>query len=123
MKTFKKIGLIVLCVVALAGFMGCSSDDDDDAPSNISGMWSCVFTRPGLSTLVESWTFVQSGESVTGSYTYDSNVWNFTGTYVDGRFTGVDADGWVLNLTFDGNTAEGTISGDGSVENASLTKT
>ena len=122
MKTFKKIGLIVLCMVALAGFMGCS-DDEDNAPSNISGMWSCVFTRPGLSTLVESWTFVQSGESVTGSYTYDSNVWNFTGTYVDGRFTGVDADGWVLNLTFDGNTAEGTISGDGSVENASLTKT
>ena len=122
MKTFKKIGLIVLCMVALAGFMGCS-DDDDNAPSNISGMWSCVFTRPGLSTLVESWTFVQSGESVTGSYTYNSNVWNFTGTYVDGRFTGVDADGWVLNLTFDGNTAEGTISGDGSVENASLTKT
>ena len=122
MKTFKKIGLIVHCMVALAGFMGCS-DDEDNAPSNISGMWSCVFTRPGLSTLVESWTFVQSGESVTGSYTYNSNVWNFTGTYVDGRFTGVDADGWVLNLTFDGNTAEGTISGDGSVENASLTKT
>ena len=47
MKTFKKVGLIVLCVVALAGFMGCSSDDDDNAPSNISGMWSCVFTRPG----------------------------------------------------------------------------
>ena len=121
MKTFKKIGRIVLCMVALAGFMGCS-DDEDNAPSNISGMWSCVFTRPGLSTLVESWTFVQSGESVTGSYTYNSNVWNFTGTYVDGRFTGVDADGWVLNLTFDGNIAEGTISGNGSVENASLTK-
>ena len=74
MKTFKKVGLIVLCVVALAGFMGCSSDDDDNAPSNISGMWSCVFTRPGLSTLVESWTFVQSGESVTGSYTYNGDV-------------------------------------------------
>ena len=122
MNRFKKVGLIVLCVVALAGFVGCD-DDEDDAPSNISGMWSCVFTRPGLSTLVESFTFVQSGQNVTGSYTYDSDVWNFTGTYVNGRFTGVDADGWVINLTFKDNTAEGTISGDGFVENAALTKT
>ena len=122
MSKFKKIGLIVLCVVALAGFMGCSSDDNK-TPDNISGMWSCVFTRPGMSTLVESWTFVQSGQNVTGSYTYDGNTFTFTGTYVDGRFTGVDSDSWVLNLTFEDNKASGTISGSGRTETAELTKT
>ena len=121
MNRFLKIAAVGVCLVALAGFMGCS-DDDDKAPDNISGVWSCVFTRPGLSTLNETWTFAQTGQNVTGNYTYNGNVWNFTVTYVDGRFTGVDGDGWVLNLTFEGNTADGTISGEGFVENASLTK-
>ena len=112
----------VLCLVALFGFTGCSSDDDDDPPESISGVWSCTFSRAGEPDKLETWNFTQSGQNVTGSYTYGVNTWPFTGTYVDGTFSGVDTDGWVLALVFKGDSADGTISGDGETWTADLSR-
>ena len=83
----------LLCLVAVLGFTGCTSDDDDP-PDNIAGTWACTFSRAGEADKQETWNFVQSGQNITGSYTFGVNTWPFTGTYVDGTFTGIDTDGW-----------------------------
>jgi hypothetical protein len=114
--------LALFSMVLVLGFMGCESDDDDDAPEDIGGPWAATFTRAGEAPMNESWTFVQNGQAVTGSYTFDLNTWSFSGTYVNGVFSGMDADQWVLNITFKGNSGSGTIAGDGEVWNASLTR-
>jgi hypothetical protein len=119
MKQFKlrKAFVAVLCAATLLGLAGCS--DDDDPPENISGTWAVTFSD-GTETKLESWTFIQNGQNVTGSYTYGANVWRFTGTYVDGVFNGVDADRWVLRIEFEGDEGSGTIAGDGEVWTAEL---
>ena len=65
---------------------------------------------------------MQDGQAVTGSYTFGVNVWAFSGTYVDGVFEGVDADSWALRLEFEEDEASGTISGDGEVWTANLSR-
>jgi hypothetical protein len=111
----------LLCLVALLGFTGCGGGDDDP-PENIAGTWGCTFSKAGEPDKQETWNFVQSGQNITGSYTYGANVWPFTGTYVDGDFTGVDTDGWALHLQFEGDSASGTIAGDGETWMADLSK-
>ena len=121
MKRFwiKQMFTAMVCTVAALGLAGC---DDDDPPDNISGTWACSFYSEGAESLDESWTFSQNGQTVTGSYTFDTKVWPFTGTYVDGVFNGVDTDNWILRLEFEEDEASGTISGDGEVWTANLTR-
>jgi hypothetical protein len=121
MKRFqtRKIGVALLCLVAMLGFAGC---EDDEPPDNISGIWSCTFSRAGEANKAETWNFAQSGQNVTGSYTFGKNTWRFSGTYVDGVFSGVDADQWSLWLDFEEDSASGTIAGDGEVWTAKLSR-
>jgi hypothetical protein len=111
----------LLCLVALLGFTGCSGGDDDP-PDNIAGIWGCTFSKAAEPDKQESWNFVQSGENITGSYTFGSNTWPFNGTYVDGTLSGIDTDGWTIQLQFEGDSANGTISGDGETWNAALSR-
>ena len=111
----------LLCLVALLGFTGCGGGDDDP-PDNVAGTWACTFSRSGEADMQETWSIVQSGENVTGSYTFGANVWPFNGTYVDGTLSGIDTDGWTIQLQFEGDSANGTISGDGEVWNADLSR-
>ena len=113
--------LAVLCLVAMLGFSGCNSDDNKP-PDNISGAWTGNFTRGAESHLQKPWTFSQNGQTVTGTYIFDVTTWSFTGTYVDGVFNGIDTDNWVLHLEFEENSAVGTVTGDGEVWNAELTR-
>ena len=122
MKPFpmKQLCLAMLCLVAMLGFSGCTSDDDP--PADISGTWTCTFTRGTETHADKPWTFVQSGQNVTGSYVFDVATWPFTGTYVDGVFNGIDTDDWTLQLEFEEDSATGTISGDGEVWTANLSR-
>lgn len=123
MKEFKisRFLVLLLCAVMALGLIGCDDDDDDSAPTNISGTWSARFSYSG-ETKYESWTIVQNGTQVSGSYTFGLNTWSYTGTYVDGAFAAVDSDGWILQLSFRGDTATGSISGDGEVWTTILTR-
>lgn len=122
MKQFwiKQMFMAMVCTVAALGLAGC--DDGDDPPDNISGTWACSFYSDASEPMEESWTFAQDGQSITGSYTFDGRIWSFTGSYVDGVFTGVDADNWILRLEFEEDEASGTISGDGEVWTANLSR-
>lgn len=123
MKRFwmKQAFVPMLCLVAMMGFAGCESDDDDP-PDNIAGTWACAFYSEDNDTLQESWTIGQSGQEAWGSYSFDGTSWSFLGTYVDGVLSGTDADGWTLRLEFEENSASGTISGDGEVWTANLSR-
>lgn len=113
----------LLCGVMLLGLIGCdTSDSDDSAPTDISGTWSALFTSSGEEPMYESITFAQASQQVSGSYTFGLNTWTFTGTYASGAFAAVDTDGWVMQFSFSGDTATGTISGDGEVWSAVLTR-
>jgi len=116
--------LALLCAVMALGLVGCDDDDDKSPPANISGNWACTFVNQddASDVLEETWTFVQSNDRVSGSYTFGTNVWRFDGTYVDGVFSAVDNDSWTLSLEFDGNSAFGTITGDGMIYTADLTR-
>jgi hypothetical protein len=122
MKRFQiKQGCVtLLCMAALLGFSGCNNEDDP--PDNISGAWMCTFTRGGETHQQKIWNFVQSGQNVSGSYTFDVTTWSFTGTYVEGQFNGIDADNWVLHLVFEEDSATGTVAGDGEIWTADLTR-
>ncbi len=125
MKRFwlKMLFVSMLCVVAAMGLTGCEDDDEDeDAPANITGTWACAFYSEDGSTLQESWTIGQSGQDIFGSYTFDGTSWSYTGSYIEGVLSAVDADGWVLRLEFEGDSASGTISGDGEVWTANLSR-
>ena len=103
--------MALLVLTALLGIAGCD-DAFDDSPDNISGAWSCTFTRSGETTLYETWTFNQNGDSVTGSYTFKGDTYTFAGTYDDGDFRATDSDNWSLRLDFDDDDeGEGTIAG------------
>jgi hypothetical protein len=121
MKRFwiKQVFTVLVCSVVALGLAGC---EDDDPPDNISGTWACSFYSEESESLEESWTFAQSGQTVSGSYTFDGRVWPFSGSYVDGEFNGVDADNWILRLEFEEDEASGTISGDGEVWTANLSR-
>lgn len=113
MKRFQvKPGCVALLgLVVLMGFTGCD-DALDDSPDNISGAWSCTFTRTGETTLYETWVFNQNGNGVTGSYTFKGDTYTFSGTYDDGDFRATDSDNWTLRLDFDeDDEGEGTIAG------------
>ena len=113
MKRFpvKQGFMALLGLVALLGFAGCD-DAFDDSPDNISGAWSCTFTRSGETTLYETWVFNQNGDSVTGSYTFKGETFTFVGTYDDGDFRATDSDNWSLRLDFDDDDeGEGSIAG------------
>ena len=112
----------LLCLVAMLGFVGCGGDDDNGPPDNISGTWASTFAMAGETTKHETWNFAQNGQNVTGSYTFGVHTWNFTGTYVDGVFNGVDGDRWILRLQFEKDSAFGTIAGDGEVWTADLSR-
>ena len=104
-------GVALLVLTALLGIAGCD-DAFDDSPGNISGAWSCTFTRTGETPLHETWIFNQNGDSVTGSYTFKEDTYTFSGTYDDGDFRATDSDNWTLRLDFDDDDAgEGTIAG------------
>ena len=123
MKRFRiQRGCVALLgLVAVLGFAGCTGDDDDP-PDDIAGIWACTFTRAGETDKQETWNFAQNGQDISGSYTFGVNTWPFNGTYIAGTFTGIDTDGWTLALQFEGDSATGTISGDGEVWNADLSR-
>lgn len=103
--------MALLVLTALLGIAGCD-DALDDSPDSISGAWSCTFTRSGETTLYETWTFNQNGDSVSGSYTFKGDTYTFAGTYDDGDFRATDSDNWSLRLDFDDDDeGEGTIAG------------
>ena len=103
--------LVLLGAVAVLGFAGCD-DLEDDPPDNISGVWSCTFSRAGETSLQETWIFQQDGETVWGSYTFKGDSYSFAGSYDDGEFRATDSDNWTLRLDFDEeDEGDGTISG------------
>lgn len=119
----KRLFVAAICTVAALGLAGCDDDDDDEGPpANVAGTWACVFSSEDGRTLQESWNIGQSSQEIWGSYTFDQTAWSFTGTYVDGAFNAIDADGWTLQLEFKENSASGTISGDGEIWTASLSR-
>ena len=116
--------LILLCLVLVLGFTGCSNDDDDNhAPADPGGTWAATFTRTGADPMNEAWFIVMEGAVVSGTYTFGNSIRSYTGTYIDGILSAVDGAGWVLQLDFSGNTtATGTIAGGGETWNARLSR-
>ncbi len=111
-------GLVALaCLVAAIGLAGCDDNSLYDVPENISGTWSCTFTRAGEAALSETWSINQSGSTVSGSYTFKEESYTFSGTYVDGRLSAVDSDNWTLSLEFEkDDKGNGTIAGNSGDE-------
>ena len=107
--------LALLGAAALAGFTGCD-DLEDDPPDNISGVWVSTISgsnpASGPFSYRGTMTFNQSGQAVTGSYTYlDNKSFTFSGTYNDGTLVVVDSDNWTLRLEFEEDSANGTMTG------------
>ena len=118
MKRFwiKQVAVAMLSLVVLMGIAGCGGGDDDPPPANITGMWASTLsgTRPssGPFTFQGSMTITQNGQNVSGSYSYvNGDTFTFTGTYVDGAMNAVDSDSWTIQIVFEGDSGEGTMSG------------
>lgn len=99
----------------LAGMAGCD-ELDDDPPDNVSGVW--VSTISGTSPSIGPFsyrgamTINQSGQTVTGSYTYrDNQTFTFSGTYDDGTLVAVDSENWSMRIEFEDDSAEGSMTG------------
>ena len=55
-------------------------------------------------------TINQSGQTVTGSYTYrDNQTFTFSGTYDDGTLVAVDSENWSMRIEFEDDSADGSM--------------
>lgn len=78
MKTFKYFSMMLTMLVCCMGFVGCSSDDDDNNTNSIYGTWSqtnnygyvikLTFRPNGTGTFIVT---DEDGESTTGTFEFD----------------------------------------------------
>jgi len=120
-----------MVVPVLAGMLvaACEKAEEEEPqeqeiPTDISGVWSGGSTAPNGDTEGLTATLQQSGSNVSGTLALEhSGTFNLSGTYVNGELNG-SIPGSTMRLTFRGNSASGTstITDSGETYTINLTK-
>jgi len=112
--------LLLLALLLVAAFTGCSSDDKS---IDLNGTWTFTFS-PGYSEGPTPWKIIQSGTDITINYdkpgitmvflgTYNPDAGSFVATFaaVNQTLSGSSSDGNTIDGTWTADKASGTFTG------------